>query len=397
MRLSGLTYEPLTLDRGAASWMASLAATRVSRSALQGNDSEPPTRATYGRTSSESFASPDPAGASLRTWLDTFGSDTSTLFGPTLSALATGSRRFSYRRRTSARRTSDSGYSSSLWPTEDVWQTPTGSMIGSRRQMTDQKRGEWADEREDLLPMQAANWPTPMAADGDRTSEEHQRGNPTLEGSANRWPTPTAEDSEQSQRRRPTDRTLPTEAREFWPTPTVGNVTGGNATRGGERSDELLLPGMAERWTTPQAHDASGGEPSRVRRYGTTHGAANLADDVTAWPTPRASDQNQPGEHGQGGQDLRTATAQWATPKSRDWKGGQGSEPRHSPNLDEMAELSPIGGRPGPETSRDGDDSSPNVPTSLRRLNPTFVEALMGWPLGWTSLEPIDSASSGTA
>lgn len=30
------------------------------------------------------------------------------------------------------------------------------------------------------------------------------------------------------------------------PTPTVGNVTGGNKRRGGDRSDELLLPGVAD-------------------------------------------------------------------------------------------------------------------------------------------------------
>jgi hypothetical protein len=31
-----------------------------------------------------------------------------------------------------------------------------------------------------------------------------------------------------------------------------------------------------------------GGDPNRVRRYGTKHGCANLADDVTLWATPNA-------------------------------------------------------------------------------------------------------------
>lgn len=50
------------------------------------------------------------------------------------------------------------------------------------------------------------------------------------------------------------------------PTPTVGNITGGNATRSGDRSDELLLPGVARAVTegtllpTPSAHD-SGSTP----------------------------------------------------------------------------------------------------------------------------------------
>lgn len=47
-------------------------------------------------------------------------------------------------------------------------------------------------------------------------------------------------------------------------------------------------PGVVDSlWTTPQAHDVSTGNPDRVRRYGTKHGAANLTDDVTAWMTPQ--------------------------------------------------------------------------------------------------------------
>jgi len=67
------------------------------------------------------------------------------------------------------------------------------------------------------------------------------------------------------------------------PTPTVGNATGGNAQRGGDRADEKLLPGLArdhstdwgpyapavERWESvigrpapaPVRHDGKGGKP----------------------------------------------------------------------------------------------------------------------------------------
>jgi hypothetical protein len=44
-----------------------------------------------------------------------------------------------------------------------------------------------------------------------------------------------------------------------------------------------LLGGASTNWTTPQAHDSAGGSPDRVRRKGSEHGCANLADDVTKW------------------------------------------------------------------------------------------------------------------
>ena len=52
-----------------------------------------------------------------------------------------------------------------------------------------------------------------------------------------------------------------------------------------------------------------------------------------------------------------------------------------------------------PTITLDGDASSEPIPPSRRRyhLNPVFVEWLMGWPRGWTSLTPTASASSETA
>ena len=45
---------------------------------------------------------------------------------------------------------------------------------------------------------------------------------------------------------------------------------------------------LSSGWTTPQTHDSQGGDPARVRRFGTQHGGANLADDVSEWQTPAA-------------------------------------------------------------------------------------------------------------
>lgn len=54
-----------------------------------------------------------------------------------------------------------------------------------------------------------------------------------------------------------------------------------------------------------------------------------------------------------------------ATPTARDWKSGKASQATHDRNSRPLSEQ--IGGS----------------------LNPTWVEWLMGWPLGWTDLKPL--------
>jgi hypothetical protein len=90
-------------------------------------------------------------------------------------------------------------------------------------------------------------------------------------------------------------------------------------------------------WPTPQAHDASKGDPKRVGRYGTKHGGRNLNGKAAKWPTPI----------------------------SRDWRSGKVSQATMERNSRPLSEQ--IGGS----------------------LNPMWVEWLMGFPLGWTDLEPL--------
>ena len=92
-----------------------------------------------------------------------------------------------------------------------------------------------------------------------------------------------------------------------------------------------------------------------------------LATQVMKWPTPLATDGSKGGPNQKGGKgDLRLSSAvhTFPTPTRRDYKSGTGAQPRegHSPPLS-----SAIGGT----------------------LNPTWVEWLMGWPLGWTDLKPL--------
>lgn len=85
------------------------------------------------------------------------------------------------------------------------------------------------------------------------------------------------------------------------------------------------------------------------------------------WPTPKSSpsgpDYARMGRENSGGDDLATAVARTLlpTPNARDWRSGKGRKDNgHSPQLPEV-----IGGQ----------------------LNPTWVEWLMGYPIGWTDLK----------
>lgn len=111
---------------------------------------------------------------------------------------------------------------------------------------------------------------------------------------ANNWPTPRAEEKQQ-QNSEDAGMAL-SKAAPLWPTPDAHAMNDGEsmetwlARQAVQKAKGINGNGMgmslaisASSWTTPQAHDSSGGNPDRVRRKGTEHGCANLADDVTKW------------------------------------------------------------------------------------------------------------------
>jgi len=94
-----------------------------------------------------------------------------------------------------------------------------------------------------------------------------------------------------------------------------------------------------------------------------------------------ASDGVKPSAGKRRNADLPHQARDWATPAARDWKSGKASEKtlsRNSRPLNEQAVCRPF--LPDRATSRAGGDTSKADLT----LNPLFVEALMGWPIGWT-------------
>lgn len=88
------------------------------------------------------------------------------------------------------------------------------------------------------------------------------------------------------------------------------------------------------------------------------------------WPTPTVyGNYNKKGSSKNAGDGLATAVKMWPTPTARDWKGARTPE--------KLAEK--------------GRNATNSLPDAVRaeitgQLNPTWVEWLMGFPLGWTDL-----------
>ena len=96
-----------------------------------------------------------------------------------------------------------------------------------------------------------------------------------------------------------------------------------------------------------------------------------LATAVKNWPTPTASlgtkgGRVTPRKSREGGTLIEAVSSRtFATPTARDWRSGKASEATMERNSRPLSQQ--IGGS----------------------LNPTWVEWLMGWPLGWTDLKPL--------
>ena len=126
-------------------------------------------------------------------------------------------------------------------------------------------------------------------------------------------------------------------------------------------------------WPTPTATDsARNGVLNQDEPNKTLNHAAQ------AWPTPTARDgKGKPGENAQF-QNLTTSASTWPTPTATEAKRGDcpSQRARSTPGLATEASLHDL------TIMTDGDGGSKRA-----GLNPCFVEALMGLPIGWTDPE----------
>jgi hypothetical protein len=173
------------------------------------------------------------------------------------------------------------------------------------------------------------------------------------------------------------------------------------------------LAGAAEMlWPTPMAGTVAQNGNSAAGNSDFSRKAEDLAKAL--WGTPRASDADKGGPNqsfGAGGTPLPAQAANWPTPASRDHKGENsaahltnGTGRLHMDQLPNAVAF--LFTRPAPETPTHGLPSSDPRLTwrrlrrlvisthgrgvwkrmaangGKRRLNPNFVEWLMGWPTG---------------
>lgn len=213
---------------------------------------------------------------------------------------------------------------SSFWPTATASPYGTGQN-GSPGDGREQFAGKGAPSLNTL----ARQWPTPMAADGSKGSTTNKRGDPSLTGLARAWPTPLASDS------------------------THGARTGPRPTKEGESLKDALRT-----WPTPMARDRKG--KTSPNRY-----SESMPDAAASFPGPGREPTGQ--RHG----------SMWPTATATDAHASR----RHGYMIE---------GHSG-TTLHDAIDShhgeaTPPPGTDGMVLNPAFVEALMGFPPGWTSL-----------
>ena len=110
---------------------------------------------------------------------------------------------------------------------------------------------------------------------------------------------------------------------------------------------------------------------SRKELKGQTITLADQVKHERLWPTPTVcGNYNRKGASETSGDGLATAVLKVAAPTARDWRSGKASQKTMERNSRPLSEQ--IGGS----------------------LNPNWVEWLMGWPIGWTDLNPLETGKS---
>ena len=135
---------------------------------------------------------------------------------------------------------------------------------------------------------------------------------------------------------------------------------------------DLASMGFDARWGVLGAADV-GANHKRDRIWI----VAKYSPPPPQWPTPTAhmsKETNAPSEHNRNTPTL-TAQANWPTPRTKGMCGGSGAWEQLKANTTIEEARSMGAGNGG-------------------KLNPMWVEWLMGWPLGWTDLKPLEMDKS---
>jgi hypothetical protein len=312
--------------------------------------SAPKTQDTSGHLSQTEFGFCDQVSVSLKMSKDTSPLDSEKSLESWNQSVTRRRGEYSARLK-SARLTSASA--SSSWPTISVNESKN-SVGKSQEPRNSIPLGTMAAMQD------AANWATPAARDtqGQRGAAANARkGNPldtlpnqmAVYGQAN-WPTPMQMDHWMSNNPRTDGRQeqLPNAVAKY------GHPAPANPSTDGSRQGSLDQSRAVKQWATPNTMDCLPSRSYEAMKRQATNGQrknrtkpGNLREQIDPLMC-------------QAYKDAQAQANQWGTPTARDHKSGRGNEER------EYKELTPMVER-----------------TQTGKLNPRWVETLMGLPVGW--------------
>ena len=338
--LSGRILRPSLGQRFATEWTSSLGATHASPSVQQVSAKESKTRGTCGRGLQMVFDFSDLGSASLRTSKDisAWGCPTSL---KTWQEWVTERRGAYSARLKSAHRTSESGCSS--------WPSPVASEV--RQGFQDRSRG-MKGSQESLTTVVVKSWPTPAATDHKDTGENVDMKKVAAKSKL------------------------------------AGFVAVHGPAVPASSSTDGSRPGLSVDWRTPQANEAGAkvetlytkdGQPAKPgqRAYRKTPDGRMVLQSQTinqqvemvkSWATPDASDRRSDKSR-QVGLSNQMKSETWPTPASSGVTGGPTGLAGGAGNREKLASMLP--------------DAEARA-MGCGKLNPRWVETLMGLPVGWT-------------
>ena len=364
-RLSGMTLQP---SRAMSLAHSSITSTLLQQDSLANPGPQPETEKELktivgsGLSFSDWFARYDPEASSWKTSQASFMEELNTYSEtwPRSGSMRNGQ---VFEHQTLARPIVENGFLS--WPTADT--NDRNPKPENHRTDTNFDPKTGTGRHSISLGQVAANWSTPRANDSEKRgniSNDPRSGLPAI---AQHWATPTTQE-------------IPHYDMEL-------TETGRRTSKDGTSSHSMNLEDSARIWATPESRDWKGHTITENYPEGYNHA---LPNDVAMWMTPAvmsANDKfkNMPTDLSR----LSSQGAAWSTPVASD-DGLKVSVTSNQPGL--IGDADRFIGHPL-QTALIGNKSlKPDL--TLPRLNPQFVEWLMGWPEGW--LDPINSESSET-
>lgn len=361
--LSGRILKPSHGQTFVTAWISSVAATRASHSAQPASDSAPKTHDTSGRIYQPELLSCDQVSVSLR-----MSKDISRWGCPTLSKTWQDwvtERRGEFSRRLKLARLTR-GNECSCWPTTSARDAKGGYQNGRIR------NGKVSMDTLDVAVQ--AHRETGLLGQAAPASSSSLGSRQEL------WLTPRANepDSDLNFAARNADRgahchgTLSSQAKEQWATPSTADTnrmwkpeTLERRKAEGKVAQMGLNYQAVKLWATPRSALASM-HPEYGEHWNDNRGGESIATQVwkeEQWATPRATEAKCGRTYtpGMTGKDLSKDVQQWATPQAKDHKSGH-----RDASIVQYKQL--------------------NVEVEAKatgKLNPRWVETLMGLPIGW--------------